>query len=732
MSKNFISLILLTLCLTAQAGAPMRSEAIAELAPYCTPANIPAGCDATFMPDGTSYVRLSDDRRKLLVHDIATGKETATLFDVDHTRETTLPDFERYIISPDGSKVLVCRESQAVYRRSSTARWYVYEVRSRLLRPLSKQFERTMVPSFSPDSRMVAFVVENNIYVAKLDYETEVAVTTDGAAGQIINGATDWSYEEEFDITSTMTWAPDNLTLCYIRFDESQVPMYSLPLYEGTCHPMEQYAQYPGSLSYKYPVAGAPNSQVSVHSYDIETRKTKQIELPAGAGYYIPRIAYGPAETQLLVATLNRDQNHFELFVANPKSTVTKSVYVEDSKAWIEPEVYEDITLEADGFVLPSSADGFTRYSKYSYTGARLSVITPEGVDATAYYGSDASGNRYYQLAAPTPMDRTIERVDRKGTRSIIGAKSGTSSARFAPACAHMMVTYSDITTPPTTTLTTSAGKTLRTLQDNKAYADRTVGRLQSKEFFTFTTPEGVQLNGYIVKPRDFNAGTKYPVIMSQYSGPGSQQVLNKWSFDWETYFASKGYIVMCVDGRGTGGRGAAFRTCVYRNLGHYETIDQHAAARYAASLPYVDGSRIGIYGWSYGGYQTLMCAGADGAPYAAAVAVAPVTDWRFYDTIYTERYMLTPQQNEAGYNASSAILRAIHLSCPLLIMYGTADDNVHPANSLQYVSTLQSAGIWCDMFVFPNMNHSIYGCNARAVVYGRMFDFFESKLTHK
>ena len=730
MSKKLIALILFACTLAAEAAVPMRSAAISELSPYCAPANLPAGCDATFMPDGTSYVRRSEDGRKLVVVDIATGKETATLFDVDHTRETTLPDFERFILSPDASKVLVARESEMVYRRSSTAKWYVYEVRSRLLKPLSKQFDRTMVPSFSPDSRMVAFVAENNVYVAKLDYETEVAATTDGAYGNIINGATDWSYEEEFDITSTLAWAPDNLTLCYIKFNESQVPLYNLPLYEGTCNPMEQYAQYPGMLSYKYPVAGATNSTVSVHSYDIETRKTKQVELPAGAGYYIPRILYGPSETQLLVATLNRDQNHFELFVANPKSTVTKSVYVEDSKAWIEPEVYEDLTPEADGFVLPSSADGFTRYAKYSYTGARMGVITPEGVDATAYYGSDATGNRYYQLAAPTPMDRTIERIDRKGVRSTISAKNGTSNARFAPGCKNMIVTFSDINTPPVITLCTSAGKSIRTLQDNKAYASRTSALLQNKEFFTFTTSEGVELNGYMVKPRNFSTGKTYPVIMSQYSGPGSQQVLNRWSLDWEMYYASKGYIIICVDGRGTAGRGTAFRTCVYKQLGHYETIDQVAAANYAASLPYVDGSRIGIYGWSYGGYQTLMCASADGAPYAAAVAVAPVTDWRYYDTIYTERYMLTPQQNERGYNDSSAILRALHLGCPLLIMYGTADDNVHPANSLQYVSTLQSAGMWCDMFVFPNMNHSINGCNARAVVYGRMFDFFESKLT--
>lgn len=310
-----------------------------------------------------------------------------------------------------------------------------------------------------------------------------------------------------------------------------------------------------------------------------------------------------------------------------------------------------------------------------------------------------------------------------------MGKDNGTTDAVFSPGCAAVVLTYSDITTPPVSSLCRADGKQIRVLEDNKAYADRAVPRLADKEFFTMRADDGTELCGYVVKPKDFNASTRYPVIMSQYSGPGSQQVLNRWSLDWEDYFASKGYVIICVDGRGTGGRGYAFRTAVYRRLGELETADQLAAARYAASLPYVDPSRIGIYGWSYGGYQSLMCATADNCPYAAAVAIAPVTDWRYYDTVYTERYMLTPQQNETGYNNSSVLRRALHLGCPTLVMYGTADDNVHPVNSLQFVSTLQSLGIMCDMFVFPNMNHSINGCNARQVVWARMLDYFNRNL---
>ena len=706
----------------------MRDKTVSELAPYCYPDNKAASAEIVFMPDGKNYVERSDDGRKLIIKDIASGKDLDTLFDIDHTRETTIADFEGFALSPDASKVMVWRASEPVYRRSSTAEHYVYEVRSRLLKPLSTQHRRQSEPLFSPDSRMVAFVAENNIYAAKLDYGTEVAVTTDGEAGKIINGATDWTYEEEFGVTSLMSWAPDNLTLCYVRFDESAVPLYTLPVYAGTCDKQEQFELYPGVMSYKYPVAGKPNSVVSVHSYDVETRKTNTIDLPGGAAYYIPRIAYGPKPTQLMIATLNRDQNRYEIFSSNPKSGVSRSVYTEESKAWIEPEAYEALHAGENSFVVAGASEGYTRFYEYSYAGAKLKAITPDNCDATAFYGSDAAGNYYYQAAAPTPLDRTVYRLDRKGAVSAVSRDNGTSAAVFSPGCSNMILSYSNIDTPPTYTVNKADGKELRVLEDNKQLADRALPLLCHKEFFTFRSGD-YELNGFIIKPRDFSSSRRYPVIMSQYSGPGSQSVLHKWSLDWEHYFASKGYVVICVDGRGTGGRGTAFRYSVYKDLGNLETVDQVAAARYAASLPYVDPDRIGIYGWSFGGYEALMCASADDCPYAAAVSVAPVTDWRYYDSVYTERYMLTPQQNEAGYRSSSAILRSLHLACPLLIMYGTSDDNVHPANALQYVSTLQSAGILCDMFVFPNMNHSINGCNARSVVFAKMLQFFDNKL---
>ena len=728
MKVYHIAVSALVLVCSAFHAEARQNQAVVDLARFTAPATKPAAPESySYLPDGTA-LRMTADGRTVVRVDLRTGKDGEVLLDLGHTRETTIPDMDGYTVSPNGEQILLWRETHQIYRRSFEARYYVYEVRSRLLRPLSADHAFTQSPVFSPDSRMVAFVAGNNIYIKKLDYNTEVAVTTDGARDSVINGVPDWTYEEEFTTTCSMAWAPDALTLSYLRYDESDVPMYSFPLYEGSCDPRTEYALYPGTYSYKYPVAGAVNSRVSLHSYDVETRKIKDIDLKAPGIEYIPRIGYGDTPERLVVATLNRDQNRFEMFAVNPKSTVVKSIYVEESKAWIAPETYEQLHLGKTSMVVMSSRSGFSQLYEYAYTGTQLRQITTGDADVTAYYGADAKGNHYYQLAAPTPMDRTVRRIDAKGKELTLSPASGTASAEFTPAMDMMVMCHSAVDKVPEYKLMTSAGASLRTIEDNSAYAAQ-YASLPVKEFFEMATDGGEKLNGYVIKPAGMQAGRKYPVIMSQYSGPGSQSVLNRWSVDWEQYYATQGYVVVCVDGRGTGGRGRAFSDVVYKRLGHYETIDQLAAARYAATLPYADGSRIGIYGGSYGGYEALMCASADGSPYAAAVAVAPVTDWRYYDTVYAERYMLTPQQNAEGYTSSAPLARASRLACPLLVMSGTADDNVHMFNTMQYVSALQNAGILCDMFIFPNMNHSINGCNSRAVVYARMLDFFNSKL---
>ena len=728
MKKSLILISgILTVC--ASLSAVAANQAVRDMATFVYPENVaarPAGF--TYLSDGQSYAMLSSDGQKVVKYDIKTGKELETLLDLSTAREGKLDLIEGFSVSPDGSKLLVWQGAEYVYRRSFKASYYTYEIRTRLLRPLSSQFSQQQSPVFSPNGRMVAFVVDNNIYVRKLDYQTEVAVTTDGKVNEIINGIPDWVYEEEFATTCSMAWAPDDLNLCFIKYNETEVPMYDMQRYGGACNGDDALQLYPQTWNYKYPVAGKPNSKVTLHSYDVETRKLKEIALPDDKIEYIPRIKYGPNPESLIVSTLNRDQNHLEIYRVNPKSTVCKSIYNEDSKSWIDPVTYENLWMGPEYFVVNSWKSGHNQLYQYTYAGALVRQLTNADYDVTDYYGSDIQGNHYFQCAAPSPVDRTIRRLDKKDIISDVSPKEGNASASFAPGCTYMMMSYSDTEHAPVYTINSADGKTLRTLEDNSRFMTKVGGKVAKREFFTMQS-DGNTLNGYIIKPSDFNPSKKYPCIMYQYSGPGSQEVLNRWQFDWQDCFAKNGYVVVCVDGRGTGGRGRDFCDIVYRDLGHYETIDQIAAARYAASLPFVDSSKIGIFGWSYGGYETLMCATAGDCPYAAAVAVAPVTDWRFYDTIYAERYMLTPQQNEEGYKQSAPLWRTSHLACPLLIMYGTSDDNVHPANSLEFVSRLQRQGDICDMLVFPNMNHSINGCNARSVVYGKMLDWFNKNL---
>lgn len=704
----------------------------AELSRYCYPENIPSSPGRiVYQPDGKSYLRLSSDGKKILGYDTRTGNEIATILDVTNTRYNKIDAIEGFTMSDDGTKLLVYKDSRTLYRHSFRASYYVFEINRNILKPLSESHPVQQIPAFSPDSRMVAFVADNNIYIKKLDYETEVAVTTDGRENQIINGVPDWVYQEEFTTVSSMAWAPDNSTLCFLKYNESAVPLYSLTMYEGACDPLTQYALYPGQFSYKYPVAGKPNSTVSLHSYDVETRKTKNIEFPDASIEYIPLISYACSPERLAVVTLNRAQNRMEIYNVNPKSTVSRSVYTdENNSGWINPEMWSMARFYPEFFVIASERSGYSNLYQYSYTGSLMRQLTQGEEVVTAYYGYDAAKGVHYYQSTAGPLNRAVRAIDAKGRGTLLSSVDGTSSATFDPTMSYYTMRYSDVNTPPVYTLFASDRKKVRVLEDNAEYAER-YKSAPKKEFFTMTS-DGYTLNGYIIKPVGFNPSVKYPVIMYQYSGPGSQTVLNRWSMDWEQFYASQGYIVACVDGRGTGGRGKAFEDIVYRNLGKYETIDQIAAAHYMASLPYVDPARIGIHGWSYGGYETLMAVSQSDSPFAAAVAVAPVTSWRYYDTIYTERFMLTPNENESGYNDGAPINLVDGVKCPVLIMTGTADDNVHPANTIEYVSRLLAAGTTCDMLLFPNMNHSINYCNGRLMVYTKMLDYFNDKLNHK
>lgn len=704
------------------------ADTVSDISPYVFPNNKAAApASMAFMPDGETYLQANATNTQIISYDTRTGNQVGVVFDVASARESKIASFTDFSISDKGNYLLIYTDKEMIYRRSFKAAYYTYEIQHKILRPLSDKFAKQQSPIFSPDGRTVAFVAENNIYMRKLDYNSEVQVTNDGAMNQVINGVPDWTYEEEFATTCSMAFTADSEMFCYLKYNESQVPVYSFPLYEGACNPDKQYALYPGSFDYKYPVAGERNSKVTLHAYSVANRDTKEITFEDSRIEYIPRIIATSDRSALLAVTLNRDQNCMDIYRVNPKSTVTKSLLQEKHTAWISPDAYEQLTVTPASFIVMSTRSGYAHLYEYNFEGAPLRQITSGDYDATACYGIDKAGAVYFQTTKSGPLSRVISKIDAKGKTVDLTPADKFSSATFSPLCNYYVENVNDYNTPPVYTLKSADGKTSRCLEDNAKFK-ASLPPMPSKEFFTINS-DGNELNAYMIKPSGFDSSKKYPVIMWQYSGPGSQEVNHSWKLDWDYYAASQGFVVVCVDGRGTGFRGRKFMDVVYRDLGHYETIDQINAAAEISKLPFVDADRIGIAGWSYGGYEALMCATDPHSSFAACVAVAPVTDWRYYDTVYAERYMLTPKQNEDGYKESAPLNRTASLKCPLLIIHGTADDNVHVSNTLEFASRLINQGKYCDMLMFPNMNHSIFGCGARAVVYGRMVDYFREKL---
>ena len=679
--------------------------------------------------DGISYYKMEDSSRILKI-DYKTGKVLSTVFDAATARECPEKTFEGFEMSEQETKILLYTNSEPIYRYSFKADYYVYEIKRNKVEPVTEKGP-VEIAKFSPDARMVAFVHENNIYLKKLDYKTEVAVTTDGKYGEIINGVPDWVYQEEFGMLSSLTFSSDNTMLSYIKWNEKNVGLYSFPLYEGACNANPKYSQYPGKFTYKYPMSGTENSTINVYSYDIDTRKTKEMQLPSDT-YYVANIQYAPNPDRLMVMTLNRDQNNLKFYAVNPRSTIAKQVYSDNSDAWIDIHSVVGMTkFYENTFVTVSAKSGYNHLYKYGNSGNKISQITTGNWNVTDYYGYDEKNKSYYfQSTEEGAINRTVSKIEtlKNNRLTRISKEEGWNSARFNTDFSYYILNYSNAKTPNTYTLWNNK-KSLRTLEDNAKYCNTYVqSDIPVKDFFTFTAG-GNTFNGYMIKPVDFDSSKKYPVIMCQYSGPGSQSVKNAWRFDWEQYAANQGYIVACVDGRGTGGRDKAWESSVYMQIGKLESEDQITAAKYMASLPYVNADKIGIYGWSFGGYETIMALSQPNAPYAAGAAVAPVTDWRFYDSIYTERFMRTPQQNKEGYDGGSAINLIQNMNAKLLIIAGTADDNVHIKNTYQYVSNLISQNKICDMFVFPNMNHSINGCDSRYVVYVKILDFFNQHL---
>lgn len=717
--------------LAAIAGLSLSASATSlDAADYCdVTRNAPASVrEMRPLADGKTYAMVSDDGRRIDIFSYLSGKKTGTLFDLDAVKgDVKIDSFDGYEVSDNGRKILLWNDRKGIWRYSFTAEYYVYDtMRSTMQRVSTKGAQRGA--TMSHDGLRVAYVRDNNVFISNLDYRTDIAVTTDGEINKITYGAPDWAYEEEFGVQCTLCWSGDDQTLAFVKWNESQVPEYSFDDYRSFCDSDPLGDPYPESFSYKYPLAGYNNSVVSVLAYDLNSRLTKEMDLKLDVNDYVPDIRFDGKGERLMVMRINRDQNDLRIFSVNPASTVATQVYAEQSDTWLSPDVYKMTTYADNSMIIASQKSGWTHLYEYSYSGKLLRQITRGDFNVTEYYGKNALGTHFMQTTKLGAVNRNVASVDAKGIMKLLHETPGWESCRFSADFSFYVRTWSDLNTPPQYTVWTSAGKKTADIELNQSYASR-FASAPKFELTTVKNAVGEDMDAMIMKPAGFDASRKYPLLMYQYNGPESQQVTNRWHLDGLNFIAQSGYVVAIVDGRGTGGRSAEWCKCVYMHLGRYETEDQIAGARNLAALPYIDASRMSLFGWSYGGYMTLMEMTAEDTPFKCGVAMAAVADWRWYDSIYTERFMRTPAQNEAGYNEASAMGRSHRLKGRLLIMSGSSDDNVHFYNTLKFTSKLSYEGHLFDMMVFTGMDHSLRTCNARTLLYRKVVDFLDTNL---
>lgn len=679
-----------------------------------------------FLIDGRHYTRLEDNIIKK--YDVTTGAWVEDLFNATAIKgqmgfEGKMDDFH---FNSDESMILIESESESVYRRSYLAKYHVYDRVTGQLHALYEE-GKVMNATFSPDSKYVAYVYENNLYYYNLDNQETLPITFDGQKNQVINGVADWVYEEEFSIVKTFWWSPDSKKIAYLRFDESQVPEYTM-----TYHVDATYPQY---HTFKYPKVGEKNAEVSPHLYRLDTEESSPIEIGDLEEMYIPRVMWTQDADIVCIYKMNRHQNNLKLYTANTAEGTSNILLEEKSKYYID--IHDNLTFLKNGkhFIWTSEKEGYNHIYKYDMKGKELCSLTKGNFDVTNFYGVDEENDLiYYQAAENNPMEREVYQINTKGKKKKLLTKDkGTYSAQFSSTFDYYTLSVSTINSPATYAVYDRKGNLVRVLEDNQEAIQKiSEYGAQPVEFFSFTTSEDVNLNGWMIKPQNFNENGNYPVFMFQYSGPGSQQVLDSWrgmNYWWFQMLAQKGYLVACVDGRGTGARGEEFKKMTYLQLGHYETIDQIEAAKYLGALPYTDASRIGIFGWSYGGYMSSLCILKGNDVFSTAIAVAPVTNWKWYDTVYTERYMRTVEENDSGYKNNSPVYFADMLKGKYLLVHGGGDDNVHLQNSMEMSNALINANKQYDTYIYPNKNHGIYGGNTRLHLYTKMTNFLDENL---
>ena len=679
------------------------------------------------------YASISNDGRQIIEYAFKTGNQTRVLFDIANTHGESIKQLDGYTLSPDGKRMLIQTNTHKIYRRSFTADYYIYTIQSKKLEKLSTGGPQ-QIPTWSPDGNQIAFVRDNNIFLVKLLYDNaESQITKDGKFNEIINGVPDWVYEEEFSTNRSLCFTADSRMLCWIKYDERKVKEYSLQLFMGSHPTMKANEVYPGTYTYKYPKAGEDNSIVSVWSYEIQTHKTNRLQVPLEADGYIPRIKSTNDANRIIVFTMNRHQDVLNLYAVNPRTTLSQLLIKEQGDKYVKEEAMEGIAIGQNSILLPSDRDGYMHLYLYNMNGSLIRKIGDGNSDITSIYGYDeTTGDVYYQAAGINPHDRQVFVSHKNGKTERLTDTNGWNKAIFSGDYKYFLNTWSNYDTPYVFTIRDNKGKVLSTPVDNKELKGKvkTYG-FNGRETFSFTTSEGVKLDGWMVKPKDFDTNKKYPVILFQYSGPGSQQVIDAWNagsmgnggaFDY--YLAQQGFIVVCVDGRGTGGRGAAFEKCTYLRIGELESRDQVETALWLGKQSYIDKERIGIWGWSFGGFNTLMSMSEGRPVFKAGVAVAPPTNWRYYDTIYTERYMRTPKENGSGYT-TNPIQRANALHGALLICHGMADDNVQPQNTMEYTEALIQADKDFKENIYTNRNHGIYGGNTRIHLLRQISNWF-------
>lgn len=621
-----------------------------------------------------------------------------------------------------GTRFMMATHSKPIYRHSMVADYVVYDVATKKVWPVSDNGAQQEA-TFSPDGNSVAFVRENNLFVKDLISGKETQITKDGKRNEIINGIPDWVYEEEFSFSRAFEWSSDSKRIAWIRFDESKVPMYTLQYFDGL---------YPSNYEYKYPKVGENNAVVSVWVYDLSVQSSKEMKV-AKEDHYIPRINWRNA-TELCVMRMNRLQNELELLLCNVSDGNTKTLLTEKNPYYIEIE--DQLTFLKDGsFLWVSMLDGFNHIYHYDAQGKLIRQITQGNWDVKKCYGIDEKNKIvYYQSAELSPLERHVFSIKLDGSsKKNLNPKGGFHTATFNSSFTYFLHVVSDVNSPRRYSVCKADGKVLRVLEDNAALKSLiSEYNVASREYISCKTPEGVTLNGWMMKPSQFDPNKKYPVLMHVYGGPGDQQVLNSWGGSRDlnlNYLCQKGYIIVCFDNRGSGSRGQEFLKCTYKKLGYFESNDQIDAARYLQTLPYVDGNRIGIMGWSFGGFMSTLCLERGNTVFKTAVAIAPVTDWRFYDSIYTERYMQTDKENKSGYDMTSPLKLADRIKGNYLLIHGMADDNVHYQNTAEMIKALYKNNVVFTQMTFPDKNHGIYGGNTRLYLYTQVFDYLLKNL---